>query len=237
MLTGDELVSAIDAWQKANLTGAALARVAIMRRGSAGQGGKISVRQDGPVVLERWPAHRDGPVVVMGENVELVQLAQPAGRVALDEQRLVVGARVAIRRAVAERCEDAPHQLVGGGDDGAFVAAAPGQGLVIRLELAVVGARGAVGALDEHGAQRLVATPGAPGTAFAGALVVAGTQAGPSRKAVGVSEHARVRSHLAQDGAGRRVVDAGEGLQQAARVRVGRELVVDMPVEGVHAPG
>ena len=43
VLTGDELVSAIDAWQKANLTGAALARVAIMRRGSTGQGGKILV--------------------------------------------------------------------------------------------------------------------------------------------------------------------------------------------------
>lgn len=42
-LVGDELVSAIDAWQKANLTGAALARVAIMRRGSAGQGGRILV--------------------------------------------------------------------------------------------------------------------------------------------------------------------------------------------------
>ena len=43
LLTGDELVLAIDAWQKANLTGAALARVAIMRRRSAGQGGKILV--------------------------------------------------------------------------------------------------------------------------------------------------------------------------------------------------
>ena len=43
VLAGDELVAAIDAWQKANLTGAALARVAIMRRGSTGQGGKILV--------------------------------------------------------------------------------------------------------------------------------------------------------------------------------------------------
>ena len=42
-LTGDGLDSAVDDWQKANLTGAALARVAIMRRGSTGQGGRILV--------------------------------------------------------------------------------------------------------------------------------------------------------------------------------------------------
>ena len=40
--------------------------------------GAPGVREDGPVVLKGWPAHRDGPVVVVGENVELVQLAQPA---------------------------------------------------------------------------------------------------------------------------------------------------------------
>ena len=95
---------------------------------------------------------------------ELVQLAQKARRVALDEQRLVVGARVAVERGAAEQCEDASRQLVGGGDDGALVAAALGQRLVMCLELAVVGAGGGVGALDEHGAQRLVAVPGAPGS-------------------------------------------------------------------------
>ena len=63
------------------------------------------------------------------------------------------------------KCEDASQQFVGGGDDGALVAALAGQTLVMRLELALVGARGGVGALDEHGAQRAVAAPDAPGTA------------------------------------------------------------------------
>ena len=122
-------------------------------------------------------------------------------------RRLVVGGRVTVGRAVAEQCEDASQQFVGGGDDGALVAALAGQTLVMRLELALVGARGGVGALDEHGAQRAVAAPDAPGAAFAGAFVVAGTQAGPGREAMGVAEDGvRVGSGLAQDGAGCGVV-------------------------------
>ena len=122
--------------------------------------------------------------------------------------------------------------LWAGGDDGAFVAALAGQTLVMRLELALVGARGGVGALDEHGAQRAVAAPDAPGAAFAGAFVVAGTQAGPGREAMAVAEHGcRVGAHLAQDGAGCRVVDAGQGLEQAALLGPGRNRLVDVPVE------
>ena len=121
---------------------------------------------------------------------------------------------------------------MGGGDDGALEAALAGQTLVMRLELALVGARGGVGALDEHGAQRAVAAPDAPGAAFAGAFVVAGTQAGPGREAMAVAEHGcRVGAHLAQDGAGSRVVDAGQGLQQAALLGPGRNRLVDVPVE------
>ena len=42
-LTGDNLASAINVWQETSLTGPALARVAIIRRGSAGQGGRVLV--------------------------------------------------------------------------------------------------------------------------------------------------------------------------------------------------
>ena len=117
-------------------------------------------------------------------------------------------------------------------DDGALEAALVGQRLVIRLELAVVGPGGSVGALDEHGAQRLISAPGATGAAFAGTLVVAGAQAGPGCQAVRVSEHAvRVGSGLAQDGAGRRVVDARKRLQQAELLGPGGQRLVEVPVE------
>ena len=46
-----------------------------------------------------------------------------------------------------------------------------------------------------------------------GTLVVAGTQPGPGGEAPGGAEHARVGTHLTQDGAGRGVVDAGDGFQ------------------------
>ena len=42
-LSGDDLASAVDDWQDANLSGPALARVALMRRGTAGQGGRVLV--------------------------------------------------------------------------------------------------------------------------------------------------------------------------------------------------
>ena len=64
---------------------------------------------------------RAGAVVVANENVELMQLAEPARGAALHEQRLVVGIRVAVGRGVAQHREDASQQLVGGGHDGALL--------------------------------------------------------------------------------------------------------------------
>ena len=102
--------------------------------------------------------------------------------------------------------------------------------------LAILGARGSMGALDEHGAQRAAAVAAAPGATLAGTLVVAGTQPGPGGEATGGAEHARVGTHLTQDGAGRRVVDAGNGFEQAVLRGVVRQGVVDVPVEVLHAP-
>ena len=102
-------------------------------------------------------------------------------------------------------------------------------------ELAILRARGGMGALDEHGAQRAAAATGAPVATLAGTLVVAGTQPGPGGEATGGAEHARIGTHLTQDGAGRGVVDAGDGFQQAALRGVVRQRVVDVPVEVLHA--
>ena len=100
-----------------------------------------------------------------------------------------------------------------------------------------MGPDGGVSALDEHGAQGLVAVPGAIRATFAGALVVAGPQAGPGCQTVRVAAHAvRVRSGLAQDGAGRRVVDARKSLQQAELLGPRGQRLVDVPVEVVDAP-
>ena len=75
------------------------------------------------------------------------------------------------------------RELVGGGDDGAPAAAADGERLAVGVEPAAHGARGAVGAADEHGAQVLGAGLGAGVPALAGA---AGADAGPGGEARGV---------------------------------------------------
>lgn len=73
------------------------------------------------------------------------------GRVALDEERFVVGGRVAVGGAVTQDREGAACELVRGGDDGTLVAAAHGERLLVRLELAILRAGGGMGALDQHG--------------------------------------------------------------------------------------
>ena len=95
------------------------------------------------------------------QDAELSELGEPARRVALDHERLVVDLGVTVGLSVAQHCEDGSRQLVGGGDDGAFVAPANDECLVVGVELPVSGARGAVGAADEHRAQVLGAGSGA----------------------------------------------------------------------------
>ena len=105
------------------------------------------------------------------------QHGHPAGCVALDHEGLVVGIRVAVDGAGSEHAVEDAQELVGGGDGGAFVAAAHGEGLVVALALARVGTGGAVGALDEDAAQDAVALAGSAVACLPGAFVVAGAQA------------------------------------------------------------
>ena len=108
------------------------------------------------------------PVVVRHENVELAKLAEPARRVTPDEQRLVVGVRVALGATVTQNREDGPQELVRDGADRALVASPNHQRLVVRPELAVVSPSGGMRALDEHRSQGLVPGPSAFGPALAG---------------------------------------------------------------------
>ena len=92
------------------------------------------------------PVDGHGAVVVRLQDAELGELGEPAWGVALDHERLVVDLGVTVGLTVAQHREDGSRQLVGGGDDGAFVAPANDECLVVGVELAVPGTRGAVGA-------------------------------------------------------------------------------------------
>ena len=81
----------------------------------------------------------------------LFEHADPARRVALDDELLVVDVRVGVRPIFTQSRVDDSQQLVGGGEDGSFVANATGQHPVIVVELRAFGPRGAVGALGQRG--------------------------------------------------------------------------------------
>ena len=188
-------------------------------------------------MLERGPRHRDGPVVVRHENVELARLAEPARRVTPDEQRLVVGVRVALGATVTQNREDGPQELVRDGADRALVASPNHQRLVVRPELAVVSPSGGMRALDEHRSQGLVPGPPASGTALAGTSVVPGTHAGPGcerRAAPNTAPSVPASINLAQADTQSipRIVSS-----RRHSIRSRRQGVGNVPVERVHAPG
>ena len=99
---------------------------------------------------------------------------QPRG-VAPDHELFVIGLGVMVGPGVAQHDVEHPQQLVRGGHDGALVAAAYHQRLVVAAELAAMGTRRAMRALDEHRAPRLAARASAGRAALAGALAVART--------------------------------------------------------------
>ena len=143
----------------------------------------------------------------------------------------VIGAGVAVGLAVAKHGIEGSQHFVSGGDEGAFVAASGGENSVIAVELAVTGASSAVGAFGEHGAQGLAARAGSARPALAGTLVIAGAQAGPGSQPVGRAEGLEVRTDLGEDGAGRDLIDARDGLQQQAWLPEGFKLFTDGLVE------
>ena len=129
-----------------------------------------------------------------------------------------------------------PQELVRGGHDGALVAAAPHQRLVIATELAPVGARCGVSTFDEHRAQGLAPATGAGAAALAGAAVIARTQARPCGEALGAAEGVEVvGADLGEDGAGRGAVDAGDGLEPSDALAPRLEARVDVAVEPLEA--
>ena len=65
----------------------------------------------------------------------LLEHADPARRVALDDELLVVDVRVGVRPIFTQYGVHDSQQLVGGGEDGSFVADATGQHPVIVVEL------------------------------------------------------------------------------------------------------
>ena len=84
-----------------------------------------------------------------------------------------------------------------------------------------LGVSSGVGAFAQDKTDDGVAVAGAPGLALARARVVARAQCGPICQALGAAEACHVVAYLYEDQRGGNLVDAGDGLQQLVRPRVG----------------
>src|SRR5881227_3834721 len=134
----------------------------------------------------------EGDVVSEGLELGDEALGRAFGVAALE----VVAAEVAVGLAGGEHVPVGDQHRMLDGAERAAVSEARLEALVLRGEVAVLGAdRGERGFL-ERDPEPLRALAGTPGAAFAGRLVVAGAAAGPGREVPGAGEDAHVGADL-----------------------------------------
>src|SRR5512144_502455 len=110
----------------------------------------------------------DRPIAVFFQSLN------PARRIPVHHERLVIDPSIAIRLAMGEHEVDDTDHLVTEGDDGFLVALAPHQALIFAGE-ATLGSSGGVGGFAEQITDRMVALAGLTRLALAGGFMVAGT--------------------------------------------------------------
>ena len=93
-----------------------------------------------------------------------------------------VMAEFLVRSLVFENMVDDSQQLMGYGDDGAFLSSSLGDLAILGGEVGVLASRGGPGALTQHAPQPAIGFPRAAAFAFAGAFVVARADARPRGK-------------------------------------------------------
>jgi len=122
---------------------------------------------------------------------------------------VIGGAEVAERLLSLQDVIEGDQDAMGDGDDGAFDPAAAGQAVEAGGEVGVLDFDRGPGGLHQPGAQPAVAMPGSAGEAFAGALVVAGAELGPTGEVSGRWKTGHVDAGFGQDILGQAHADAG----------------------------
>lgn len=107
----------------------------------------------------------------------------------MNGQGLVIGGRISVGFIPFEHEEDRAPDLVGDGDDRAFMAEPEDQRLEFCLEDGL-GSAGCMSELAKESADIEIAFADPAGLMFAGRLVVAGADADPGRQTVGIAERA-----------------------------------------------
>ena len=114
------------------------------------------------------------------------------------------------------------------GAEGATVAAAGSQPLVLGGEVGVVGVGGGQRRFGEGAVEPFGAVAGFAGAAFAGGAVVAGALAGPAGQMVGGGEAAHVGADLGDYDLGRALLHPGDRAEQLNRGGERGELRLDL---------
>ena len=140
-------------------------------------------------------------------------------------------AELAIGQVLGEHVIGGDEDFVSDGKRRAQGAAAGLEAVELVLEIAALGSpRGNCGA-DQDGAEVDIALSGAAALLPAGALVAAGTDAGPGAQVIDAQEHAHVDADLGDQHRGDKPVDARDLRQERVRHPIRLEPLADAQVE------
>ena len=141
-------------------------------------------------------------------------------------------AEVSIGQVLGEHVIGGDEDFVGDGERGAQCAATGLEAVELVLEIAALGSGRGDGGADQDGAQMDIALPGPAALVLAGALVIAGADAGPGGQMVDAEEHAHVDADLGDQDGGDHPVDPWDLHEQGMGDTIGFELDGDAFVKG-----
>src|SRR5271166_6429717 len=133
--------------------------------------------------------------------------------------------------ALGEHVIGGNQDFVSDGEGRAHGAAAGPEAVEFVFEVAALGPRGGDGGPDQDRAEVDVAFAGAAAPLPAGALMVAGADAGPGAQVIDAQEHAHVDADLGEEHRGDEPVDARDLHQERVRRPIGFEPLGDAQVE------
>jgi hypothetical protein len=136
-----------------------------------------------------------------------------------------------VRQPFGEHVIGADENLVGDGEGRAHGAAPGLETVEFVFEVAAPCPRGGDRGADQHRAEVDIALSGAAALLPAGALVAAGTDAGPGAQVIDAQEHAHLDADLGDEHRGDEPVDTGDLHQKRVRRPVRFEPFVDAQVE------
>src|SRR5262249_16659995 len=125
----------------------------------------------------------------------------------------VVRTGILIGPAVGEDMVDGSEHGVGDGDNSLLVTSMAKDQTIAGTERAVIRLNPREGGLRQRRPEPAIALPGLPGLVFAGAFVVAGADARPTREMPGAWEDAHVHADLGDDHLRSATLDAVDGLK------------------------